>query len=128
MDGWINKMWFIHTVKYFLMYFKKRYYLFIFREGKGGRKRGRETSMCGWLPLACPALGTWPTTQACALTGNRTSDLLGCRPVLNPWSHTSQGHTVKYYSALASYKVLIHATTWMKLGGIMLSEINQFVT
>ena len=29
--------------------FKKRFYLFIFREGKGGRKRGRETSMCGCL-------------------------------------------------------------------------------
>ena len=26
--------------------FKKRFYLFIFREGKGGRERGRETSMC----------------------------------------------------------------------------------
>ena len=23
--------------------------LFIFREGKGGRKRGRETSLCGFL-------------------------------------------------------------------------------
>ena len=26
------------------------------------------------LPLACPQLGTWPATQACALTGNQTSD------------------------------------------------------
>ena len=30
-------------------FFKKRFYLFIFREGKGERKRGRETSMCGRL-------------------------------------------------------------------------------
>ena len=29
--------------------FLKRFYLFIFREGKGGKKRGRETSMCGCL-------------------------------------------------------------------------------
>ena len=29
--------------------FFKRFYLFIFREGKGGRKRERETSMCGCL-------------------------------------------------------------------------------
>ena len=28
-----------------------------------------------WLPLAHPHLGTWPATQACALTGNGTSDL-----------------------------------------------------
>ena len=29
-----------------------RFYLFIFREEKGGRKRGRETSMCGCLSRA----------------------------------------------------------------------------
>ena len=45
--------------------------------------------MC--LPLARPLPGTIPATQACALTGNRTSDLLVCRLVLNPLSHTSQG-------------------------------------
>ena len=40
----------------------------------------------------CPLLwGTWPTTQACALTGNRTSDPLLHRLVLNSLSHTSQG-------------------------------------
>ena len=27
-----------------------------------------------------PLLGTWPITQACALTGNRTSDPLSHRP------------------------------------------------
>ena len=45
-----------------------RFYLFIFREGKGGRKRKRKVNV--WLPLAHLLLGTWPTTQACALTGN----------------------------------------------------------
>ena len=29
-----------------------------------------------WLPLANPTLGTWLATQACALTGNQTSDPL----------------------------------------------------
>ena len=55
-------------------------FLFIFREGEGGRKRGGEISMCGWVLLLFPQLGTWPTTQACALTGNRTSDPLAYRP------------------------------------------------
>ena len=64
----------------FLFYFFKILFIYFWREGKGGRKRGRETSMCErninvWLPLARPQLGTWPTTQACALIGNRTSDL-----------------------------------------------------
>ena len=50
--------------------------LFIFREGMAGRKRERNVNV--WLPLVHPLLGTWPTTQACALTGNRTNDLLVC--------------------------------------------------
>ena len=43
------------------------------------------------LPLTCSQPGTRPTTQACALTGNRTSDPLVCRPALSPLSHSSQG-------------------------------------
>ena len=34
-----------------------------------------------WLPLTRPLLGTWPTTQVCALTGNQTSDPLVHRRV-----------------------------------------------
>ena len=44
-----------------------------------------------WLPRACPRLGTWPATQACALTGNQSSGPLVRRPALNPLSHSSQG-------------------------------------
>ena len=43
------------------------------------------------LPLMCSLLGTWPTIQACALTGNRTVKRLVHRPTLNSLSHTSQG-------------------------------------
>ena len=39
--------------------------------------------------MCCP-LGTWPTTQACALTGNQTSNPLLSSLVLSPLSHTSQ--------------------------------------
>ena len=39
-----------------------------------------------------PLLGTWPATQACALTGNQTGDPLVHRPALIPLSHISQGH------------------------------------
>ena len=46
--------------------------------------------MCG-LPLAHSPLGTWPETQACTLTGNRTANLLVHRLALNPLNHTSQG-------------------------------------
>ena len=67
-----------------------RFYLFIFREK--GRREGEKYQ---YVVASCaPHTGTWPTTQACAQTGNRTSDLLVCRPALNPLSHTSQGLVV----------------------------------
>ena len=51
----------------------------------------RDRNINVWLPLTHPPLGTWPATQAHALTGNRTGDPLVRRSVLNPLSHTSQG-------------------------------------
>ena len=79
----------------FLSFFLKILFIYFQRKVKEGRKREKETLMCErniyWLPLACPQLGTWTATQACALTVNRISDLLVCRLVLNTLSHTSQG-------------------------------------
>ena len=54
-------------------------------------EKERERNISGWLPLVLLLLGTWPITQAHALTGNRTGDPLVCRPTLNPLGHTSQG-------------------------------------
>ena len=48
--------------------FKKILFIIFYREGKGGKKRERNINV--WLPLICPLLGIWSTTQACALTGN----------------------------------------------------------
>ena len=67
-----------------------RSYLFIFREGKGRRKRGRETSMCGCLSHA-PYWGSGLQPSHVPETGSQTSDPLVHRPALNPLSHTSQG-------------------------------------
>ena len=69
-------------------FFKDFIHLFI--EG-GEREKAKERNISVWLPLARPLLGTWPTTQAYALTGNRTVNPLVCRPALNPLSHMSQG-------------------------------------
>ena len=51
-----------------------------------------------WLSLAFHQPGAWPATQACALTGNQTGDLLVHRLVLNPLSHTSQGSGFRKHS------------------------------
>ena len=73
----------------------------------------RERNINVWLPLTRPLLGTWPTTQACALTGNRTSDPLVLRLMLNPLSHTRQGD---FLSALSiSYmKIKKRVVEWKR--------------
>ena len=50
--------------------------------------------------------GTWPATPACALTGNRTSDLLVLSLALNPHSHTGQGSLPLFISKLTMVSCL----------------------
>ena len=57
----------------------------------GGREKEKERNVSVWLLLLCPLLGTWPTTQACAPTGNGTRDPLVHRPALDPLSRPSWG-------------------------------------
>ena len=58
------------------------HYLFIFRErGSEEKERKRNINVC--LPLTSPLLGTWPTTQACAKTGNWT-----CNPLQSSAQYT----------------------------------------
>ena len=63
-----------------------------------GREKERERNINVWLLLTHPLLGTWPTTQACTLTGNRTSNPLLHRMALSPLSHTSQGYMFTLHS------------------------------
>ena len=67
-----------------ILFYFLRFYLFIFRGGKGGTEGNIDT-----LPLAHPQLGTWPATHACDLTSNQASNLLVPSPSLNPLSHAS---------------------------------------
>ena len=77
--------------QYILLYFKDLFYLLLEREE--GREKEKERNINVWLPLMCFFyLETWPTTQACVLTGIQTGHPLVRRPALNPLSHTNQGH------------------------------------
>ena len=75
---------------FILFYFLLGFYLFIFREGGREGEREREKHQCVVASLTTPS-GDLAGNQALALTGNRTSDPLVHRLVLNPLSHTSQG-------------------------------------
>ena len=79
----------------FCLFFKIFIYLF-FKKGEGREKgeekyrRVTEASICYLLHAPARVAGIWPTTQACVLTGNRTSDLSVCGRMPNLLSHTSQ--------------------------------------
>ena len=49
----------IAVIEYYKYLFFFKILFIYFREGKGGRKKGRETSMCGWLSCA-PNWGPGP--------------------------------------------------------------------
>ena len=68
-------------------------FTYLFTERGEGRKKQRERNINVWVSLMRPLLGAWPTTQACAPTGNQTIDPLVRRPPLDPLSHTSQSTT-----------------------------------
>ena len=82
----IKPSFFYEVFHYFFQYF-----IYLLLERREGREKERDRNTNVWLPLVCPLLGTWPATQACALTGSRTGHPLVHRPALNPLSHTSQG-------------------------------------
>ena len=76
-------------------------FIYLFLERGEGKEKERERHINVWLPVILPVLGTWPATQACALTGNRTSDPLVHRPVLNPLSYASLAppHTLFFFNS-----------------------------
>ena len=84
-------MYFLKYFIYLFIYLFINLFIYLFLERGERRKKERERNISVWLPLTCPPPGTWPTTQAWALIGNRTGDPLVRRLVLSPLSHTSQG-------------------------------------
>ena len=52
-------------------------FIYLFLDRGEGKEKERERNITVWLALTRPPLGTWPLTQACALTGNQTSGSFG---------------------------------------------------
>ena len=75
------------VLKIFYLFIYLFIYLLIYLER--GRE-GERGNINVWLPLACPLLGTWPTTQACALEWASNWQCLDSQAGTQPLSHTSQ--------------------------------------
>ena len=103
------------TSKDIFSLFKKAFYLFIF---VGEKERERNIDVWEIPPFAHPQLGTWPTTQACALTGNWT-----CKPAaLIPLNHTSQGYFFSFFIFVLYSKQIFTKQLFFK----SLTETNVF--
>ena len=80
---------FLHMWGFYIFFCFKIFIYTILERGEG-REKERKRNINVWLPLTRSLLGTWPATQACALTGIQTCDPLVCKSALSPLSHTSR--------------------------------------
>ena len=103
-------------------FFFLRLYLFIFRQRGREGERDREKHQC-MVASRMSHMGNWPATQACDLTGNRTSNPLLHRPVLNPLSYTSQGLKSIFYSVIT---MMVPSSLWLKIPYIC-DETPKFI-
>ena len=93
--GWALSDEFFFFLKIFYYCFFLRFYLFIFREGKGGRKRGRETPCTRDTLIGCllhtPNRGPGLQPRHVPWLGLEPGTSLFTGRVPNPLNHTSQG-------------------------------------
>lgn len=76
-------------------------------EGEGGRERERNTMCERNVASHTPPPETWPPTQACALTRNRTQDLSVRRPAPNPESHQAgQKNVTHLLKSISSFIII----------------------
>ena len=85
-------------------------FIYLSLERGEGKEKERERNISVWLPPMHSHPGTWPPTQACALTGNQTGDPLVCRLALNPLSYTSQGKR-KFFETLCIWRYICTTLT-----------------
>ena len=96
---------YVHSVfiqRFLSFLFKGFIYLFLKRGEE--REKESERNINVRLSLLHPLPGTWPATQAYALTGNPTSDPLVCKPALSPLYHTNQGENLIFNDCFMSYQ------------------------
>ena len=119
---------FVHSKSSYFHQWKKIFFkdfIYLFLERGEGREKDRKRNISVWWPLTWPQLGTWPATQACALTGNQTDDLLVHRPMFNPLSYNSQGRMCAFcnYSIFFLTRKQPGFEDWSK--GLQLNYVNS---
>ena len=74
MPKWHILWWYILIPFMYLPFIFLKDFIYLFLDRGEGREKERERNIIV-CSLECPLLGTWPATQACALTGNQPETL-----------------------------------------------------
>ena len=85
--SWVPDVLHIKEKSTHVLLFFFRIYLFL--ERGEGREKERQRNINMLLPFTYPLTGTWPATQASALTGNRTGD-----PCSIHWATPARSHVL----------------------------------
>ena len=81
--------------------------MYVFIEKGEEREKERERNINIWLPLTSLQTETRPLTQACALTGNWTSDPLVYRLALIHWATKARRPIMSYTNFLKGIQIIL---------------------
>ena len=96
----LKSEWYVFNT-FNLSFLKKYLFLKGGREGEGEGEKHQSV-----VASHVPPTGDLAHNQACALTGNRSSNHLVHRPVLNPLSYTSQGQIPIFVRHIMAFTLL----------------------
>ena len=90
------------SVQFTTIFFLKDFICLFLERGKGRERNINMIDVSDGLPFTHPGLGTWPATQACALTWNWTSDLSSLQAGVQSTEPHQPGLTTSFRKGLCN--------------------------
>ena len=103
--------YFIKSLFNSFVHFLVRVVVFLERR-KEGEREGEKCNV--WLPLECPLLGTWPATQAGALTGNWTSDPWFTVLCSIHWATPARAFFINVFRSYYTFEIGLLCDIWVR--------------
>ena len=108
--------------------FLKILFIYFLEWEEGKEKEERNVSV--WVSLVCPLLGTWPATQACALTGNQWATLWFTGQSSIHWATPARAHIIynKWDHTISNIVISVYGVRWVvDLSGWTLWMLQKYL-